>query len=370
MNIITFAETRPQYIKAATLSRELRELMEETLVIAGPHDDPSKLFADFIEAPKPMYNLGNVTGSSCERIAKYMASIEKILENTDPDAVLTFGDSDGVLATAIAAAKCGHPIVRVDAGMRTRNRSAPEELNRIATDHISNIFFCPTSRCVENLAGEGISKNVFLAGDLMVDALMMTSKIALQKSTVLQSLGLREKNYIVLAIHNEQTLSDPETARRVIASIISSGERVVLALDPRIEKRLEQADLIGMIRSSTSVTLTSPMSYTDFTRLAMGSTKMITDSGVIQREAYILKVPCISLREESEWQETVDDGWTMLVGTDDRKIADAIATFEPRGIQRAMFGEGKAAIKIARVLYEVLNLMREGKEKPGAVSES
>ncbi|MEM2839565.1 MAG: UDP-N-acetylglucosamine 2-epimerase (non-hydrolyzing) [Thermoplasmata archaeon] len=370
MNIVTFAETRPQYIKAATLSRELRELMEETLVIAGPHDDPSKLLADFIEAPKPRYNLGNVTGSSCERIARYMAAIEKILDDTEPDAVLTFGDSDGVLATAIASAKCGYPIVRVDAGLRTHKRSAPEELNRIATDHISNIFFCPTAKCVDNLAREGIVKNVFLAGDLMVDALMMTSKIALQKSAVLQSLGLQEKSYIILAIHNERTVSDAETARRVIVSVISSGERVVFALDPKIEKRLERADLMGMIRSSANVTLTSPMSYTDFTRLAMGSAKMITDSGVIQREAYILKVPCIVLREESEWQETVDDGWTVLVGTDDRKIADAISTFEPRGIQRAMFGEGKAAIKIARVLYEVLNIAAEGTEKRGTISES
>jgi len=369
MNLLTFADTRPQYIKAAILSRELGELMRETLVIAGPHRDLAKLFAGFIESPKPRYDLGEVGGSGCERIAKYMISFEKIIFESEPDAVLTFGDSDGTLATALAAAKCGIPIVHIDAGLRTHNRNLPEERNRIAVDHISNIFFCPSATCVENLEREGIVKNVFLVGDLMVDAVLMASKIAILKSTILQSLGLQEKNYLVLAIHNERTVTDRKTAESVFAAVIGSGKRVVFALDQCIEKRLDSMGLMEMIRSSANVVLSSPMSYLDFIRLTLSAEMMITDSSVIQREAYILKVPCISLREESEWPETVDDGWTALVGTDGKRISEAIATFEPRDIQKAMFGEGKAAIKIARVLYEVLNRMTAGADKPGAIPE-
>lgn len=360
MNVLTFAETRPQYIKSATLSRELKELMDETLVLAGPHDYHDKVLADFIGVPKPRYSLGNITGSRCERMAKCIIAIEKILNESRPDAVMIFGDSEGTLATALAAAKCGFPIIRIDAGLRTHNRSLPEELNRIAVDHISSIFFCPTARCVDNLAKEGITKNVFLVGDLMIDALMTTTKIALQKSSILQSLGLLEKSYIVLAIHGERTIRNQETAMKIFSTIIASNRRVVLALDPGIQRMLDDAGLMSMIRSASNLMLTAPMSYTDFIRLVMSSEKMITDSSVIQREAYILKVPCITLREESEWQETVEDGWNVLVGTDEKKIAEAIEMFEPKGIQRAIFGEGKAAIKISRVLYELLSQKDKG----------
>jgi len=359
MQVLSVAETRPQYIKAAMLSRELRKVVDEDFVIAGPHHDPSRSFADFIEMPRPEYNLGSITGSSCQTIAKYMTAIEEILDETDPDIVLTFGDSNGTLATALASVKSGYPVAHIDAGLRTYNRRAQEELNRVATDHIADIFFCPTATCVDNLAKESIVRNVFLTGDLMVDALLLTIKISLQKSTAIQNLNLQEKEYIVLAIHNTMTVSDPENVSQMMGAIISSGEKIVFALDSKIEKSLDEAGLLDAIRKSPNVTLTAPMNYTDFIRLTMGAKKIVTDSSVIQREAYILKVPCITLRNETEWPETVEDGWNILVGMDRNKIARAMKEFEPTVMQKAIFGEGKAAIKIARVLQEGLKEILE-----------
>ena len=363
MRILTFAGTRPQLIKAATLSRQLRQLDEIVLAITGRTNEMNLLLSDFIDAPKPDYSLGIESGESSERLAKIIMSAENVIDEADPDLVITIGDTDTTFGASLSSVKSGYPLAHIDAGVRIYDRSLPEEMNRRLTDHISDIFFCSTPSCLDNLSKEGIFRNVFLTGDLMVDALLSTSKISLQKSSILQSIGIEDKKYIVLAIHSMRTIEKLDSAGQIFSAIESAGIKTVFAMDSKIDKALSEAGLSDNVRGNPNLVVTSPMSYTDFIRLIMGSEKILTDSGVIQREAYILKVPCITLRSYTEWPETVQDGWNILVGTDKDKIENAIRTLEPTGMQRAVFGEGKTAIKMARVLHEGLrDILSEGED--------
>jgi len=294
------------------------------------------------------------SGTHCEQLASIISKTEKVLREIDPDIVLTFGDTNSTLGGAIAAVKMGYPMAHVEAGLRSYNREMPEEINRVVTDHISNILFCPTASSVDNLAREGIIRNVFLVGDVMVDALLHYSKIAIQQSTILQELNLQEKEYLVVTIHRASNVDKQENLARIVNAFIASGRKIVFPMHPRTEKMLNTFNLMEKVRKASYIVLTKPLNYMDFQRLMMGAGKILTDSGGVQKEAYVLKVPCITLREETEWIETVNDGWNVLVGVDEKKILEAIAKFEPMGVQRARFGDGKAAIKIARILHEGL----------------
>lgn len=364
MRIVNFAGTRPQFIKAVTLSREIKKLDEEILVVRGSGTELTKLFFDSFESPEPDYMLHMSAGSACEKIAEMMEAMEKIIEDVDPDVVLTYGDSDSTLAAALATVKSGHLLAHIDAGLRTHRREMPEELNRVVTDHISDLLFCPTATCSENLTDEGIVKNVFLAGDLMVDALLYTSKVSLQRSTVLQNLQLTEKEYMVLAIHHHSTIGNPARLENVITAIKKSGLKTVISMDSKTSDAIRTSGLLSNIKEASNIVAIGQLGYSDFVRLMIGSKKIVTDSSVIQREAYILKVPCITLRDETEWPETVQDGWNVLVGTDEENIKNAIASFEPTGMQRSDFGEGKTAIKMARVLHEGLGDILKENESP------
>lgn len=243
--------------------------------------------------------------------------------------------------------------------MRSYNREMPEEINRILTDHSSNILFCPTVTSVDNLAREGIIRNVFMVGDVMVDALLLNSKIALQRSTILDDLNLTEKKYMVTTIHRASNVDKKERIEGIMKALIASGKDIVFPVHPRTEKMLNEFGLMERLRGARNMKIIKPLNYLDFQRLMMGAEKIITDSGGIQKEAYVLKIPCITLREETEWVETVNDGWNVLVGVDEKRIIEAIDKFEPMGIQRARFGDGKAAMKIARILHEGLDELLE-----------
>ena len=362
MRIVTVAGTRPQFIKAATLSREIRKLDDEYFIARDSEALLPHMFFDSFEAPEPDYKLHVSPGTACEMIAEIMETMEDLIEDVDPDVVLTFGDSDSTVAAALAAVKSGYLVAHIDAGLRIHRRDMPEEKNRIITDHVSDLLFCPTSTCVNNLTREGIVKNVFLPGDLMLDALLYTSKVSLQRSTVLENLRLTEKEYVVLAIHHHLAIGNPARLNSILSAIKKSGLITVLSMDLKTSEAIRFAGLQDRVKEIPNIVAIGELSYSDFVRLMIGSKKILTDSSVIQREAYILKVPCITLREETEWPETVQDGWNILVGADEEKILNAITSFEPTGMQKSDFGEGKTAIKMARVLHEGLGeILKESK---------
>ena len=366
MRVLSIVGARPQFIKAAALSRAIREIDEEILVHTGQHYDyeMSQAFFDVLDIPKPDYNLEVGSGTPCQQVGNIIMKLDPILKDVDPDVVLTYGDTNSTLGGALAAVKDGYPMAHVEAGLRSYNREHPEEINRVVTDHLSNVLFAPTSTSVDNLAKEGITKNVFMVGDVMVDILLVGSKAALQKSKIIESLGLTEKGYLLATIHRPSNTDRPENLSKIINSMISSGEKIVFPVHPRTEKMLKEHNMMDKLQKAQNIILTKPQDYLNFMRLMMGAKKVLTDSGGIQKEAYVLKVPCITVREETEWVETIDDGWNLLVGTDEKKISDAIAGFDPSGMQKSSFGDGKASIKIARILHEGLKDMLEtGPEK-------
>lgn len=369
MKVLSVVGARPQFIKAAALSREIRELDEEILVHTGQHYDfeMSQAFFDTLDIPTPDYNLEVGSGTPCQQVGNVIMKLDKVLAETNPDIVLTYGDTNSTLGGALAAVKAGYPTAHVEAGLRSYNREMPEEINRVVADHVSDILFAPTSNSVDNLAKEGITKNVFMVGDVMVDALMSGSKMALQKSKIIDSLKLSEKGYLVATIHRASNTDRAENLGRIVSAMISSGEKIVFPIHPRTEKMLHEFQLMDRLKNANNVVVTKPLDYMDFMRLMIGAKKVLTDSGGIQKEAYVLKIPCITVREDTEWMETIEDGWNVLVGTDEKKIVDAIANFDPSDIQKSSFGDGKAAIKIARILHEGLKDMLEtgSKSKPG-----
>lgn len=370
MKITSVVGERPQFIKAAALSRELRKVSEEVLVYTGKQEyyEHSQPFFRALDIPKPDYYLGIGPGGGCERVAGIVSRLGNVLCEIDPDIVITYGDSDSTLGAAIGSVKSGYPVAHVEAGLRSYNRELSEETNRVITDHVSNVLFCPTASSVDNLTREGIIRNVFLVGDVMVDALLLSSKIALERSTILDDYNLKEKDYLLVTIHRPSNVDDLDKLGRIVKSLIKSGRQVVFPMHPRTQKMLEESGLYETLDESPMVRLAKPLPYMDFQRLLMGAEKVLTDSGGVQKEAYIQKVPCITLREETEWIETVNDGWNVLVGAEIDKIIDAIERFEPMGIQRARFGDGKAAIKISRVLLDGLEelLQKNPSGKPDA----
>lgn len=361
MKILSVVGARPQFIKAAALSRKLRELDQEFIVHTGQHYDfqMSMAFFKSLDIPKPDFNLGVGSGTHGEQLSGIILKMDNVLKEIDPDIVLTYGDTNSTLAGALAAVKSGYPAAHVEAGLRSYNREMPEEINRVLTDHASNILFCPTPTSVDNLAREGILRNVFLVGDVMVDALLLNSKIALQRSTILDDLNLAEKGYLVATIHRASNVDDKEKLYRIVKAFIASGKKIVFPVHPRTEKMLNEFGLKDRLRDAPNMKLIKPLGYLDFQRLMMGAEKILTDSGGVQKEAYVLKIPCITLREETEWLETVNDGWNVLVGVNEKRIIEAVAKFEPMGAQRARFGDGMAAIKIARILHEGLDELLE-----------
>ena len=367
--MLSVVGARPQFVKAAALSKVIREFDEEILIHTGQHYDyeMSQAFFDVLDIPKPDYNLEVGSGTPCQQVGNIVLKLDKILTDTDPDVVLTYGDTNSTLGGALAAIKAGYPMAHVEAGLRSYNREHPEEINRVVTDHLSNILFAPTSVSVDNLAKEGITKNVFMVGDVMVDALMFGSKLALQRSNVLDRLKLSDKEYIVATIHRPSNTDRKENLSSIVGAMIASGEKIVFPIHPRTEKMLREFNMMESLQSARNIVVSKPLDYIDFMRLMMGAKKVLTDSGGIQKEAYVLKVPCISARGETEWVETVADGWNVLVGADEKKIVDAIANFDPSGIQRSSFGDGKAAIKIARILHEGLKgiIGADRPEQPG-----
>ena len=349
IKIISVIGTRPQFIKYAIISKELRKNNQEILVHTGQHYnyEMSKLFFNQLQIPKPDYNLGVGSGLYGAQIGRMLVELDKIFLKEKPDAVLLYGDTNSTLAGAMASRRFKILIGHIEAGLRSFDRTMPEEINRVITDHISNFLFAPTKTAVNNLKNEGITKKVFLVGDVMCDILRQNMKIA-EKSHILKNLNIQPKKYFLTTIHRISNTENVLNLSNILKALSSIDKKIVFPLHPRTERFIKKYDLSKKI--GKNVCMIKPVGYFDFVWLEKNAKKILTDSGGIQKEAYLLNVPCITLRENTEWIETIKDGWNILVGAHKEKIVDAIENFKPSGKQSAHFGNGSAAKKIVNIL--------------------
>jgi UDP-GlcNAc3NAcA epimerase len=348
--IATVVGARPQFIKAAPVSRALGSLFEETVIHTGQHYDygMSEVFFRELEMRPPEYNLGAGGGSHAEQTGKMMIALEKTLLELKPDLVLVYGDTNSTLAGALAAAKLQLQVAHVEAGLRSYNRTMPEEINRVVTDHLSELLFCPTQAAVHNLEQEGINEGVHLVGDVMYDALLHNLSLARERSTVLADLDLEPGAYALATVHRATNTDDPANMGAILSAFGALPTQVILPLHPRTRKLLAEFSLAA----PANVALIEPVGYLDMLVLEQNAGCILTDSGGIQKEAYLLGVRCITLRDETEWVETVAAGWNTLVGADQEKIEMAYRNWIPSGERPALYGEGHAAEAICEVLSQ------------------
>lgn len=352
MKIATVVGARPQFVKAAPVSAVLRKTHDEYLIHTGQHYDRnmSQIFFDELGIPRPDINLELGSASHAEQTGKMMIGIEKILLDIKPDLLLVYGDTNSTLAGAIAATKLCIPVAHIEAGLRSFNRKMPEEVNRVLTDKISGLLFCPTDTAVKNLAAEGVTAGVYQVGDVMYDAALQFGKIAEEKSKILDELKLQPKEFILATAHRPSSTDRKENLQSIIEAFTESGKKIVFPMHPRTRGFLEKHNLMEKVESCPSILNIAPVSYLDMLVLEKNAAKILTDSGGVQKEAYFYQVPCVTMREDTEWVETVDDGWNILVGTDKDNILDGILNFEPSTAQRSLFGDGKASEKIVGLI--------------------
>ncbi|MDK1117632.1 MAG: UDP-N-acetylglucosamine 2-epimerase (non-hydrolyzing) [Anaerolineae bacterium] len=339
---------RPQFIKAAAVSRALESTFDETLIHTGQHYDQkmSGVFFSEMGIRPPKHNLGVGSGSHAEQTGAMLIALEKLFVELKPELVLVYGDTNSTLAGALAAAKIHIPIAHVEAGLRSFNRAMPEEINRVLTDHVSNWLFCPTTIAVMNLEKEGIVEGVHKVGDVMNDALLHHLSQARERSDVLNRLGIKRGHYALATIHRAANTDNSESMRAIMNGFSQLSTQIILPLHPRTKKLLTQYKL----SHPKNVTLIEPVGYLDMLVLEENANCILTDSGGVQKEAYLLGVRCITLREETEWLETVEAGWNQLVGSDSEKIKSAYETWSQPAVRPQHYGDGHTSEKISAVL--------------------
>ena len=349
MKIVSVVGARPQFIKASPVSKELRKKHHEILIHTGQHYDfeLSQLFFDELKIPEPDYNLGVGSASHGEQTGEMLKRIEEVLLKENPDFVLVYGDTNSTLSGALAAVKLHIPVGHVEAGLRSFDKSMPEEVNRVLTDHCSTLLFAPTKTAVENLKKEGITDGVYFTGDVMYDALSECVDSS-KNSKILEQLDLKPKNYLLATIHRPSNTDNPINLKNILGAFSEVKETIVFPVHPRTEKFITVHRLDNKIKDN--VILTKPLGYIEFICLEKNAKKILTDSGGVQKGAYWFKVPCITLRDTTEWVETVKDGWNVLVGANKEKIIKMVNEFEPEGKQKNVFGDGKASKRICEAL--------------------
>jgi UDP-N-acetylglucosamine 2-epimerase len=353
MKIVSIVGARPQFIKCAPVSRELRMIATEVLVHTGQHYDGSmsSVFFHELGIPVPDRHLGIGSGSHGEQTGEMLKHIEQVLISERPDNVLVYGDTNSTLAGALAAAKLHVPVIHVEAGLRSFNRNMPEEINRVITDHLSDVRLCPTERAIDNLRLEGIAKGVHLVGDVMYDSLMDSVDRAGRTLMVLERLGLEDRRYLLVTVHRAENTDGLQRMNGIMSALrelAESGQTIVFPVHPRTHKVLDGLS----VRSSGRLQLTEPLSYLDMVRLESSARMILTDSGGVQKEAYWLGVPCITLREETEWVETVESGWNRLVGADPTTILRAVRDTQPGHSMPWPWKRGEASKRSASIIAE------------------
>lgn len=336
MKIFSIVGARPQFIKLASLSSKLSSLHEEIIIHTGQHYDfemSEKIFND-LNIRKPDIHLRVGSGTHAFQTAEMMKGLETAMIDHRPDLVIVFGDTNSTLAAALVAAKLKIRLLHIEAGLRSYNRNMPEEINRIVTDHISHFLFAPTSTAYSNLENENLGSITSLTGDIMVDTLKTNIEIAKQKSDISQKLGIEKNTFNLLTLHRDYNVDNPSVLDSLLNQLGLLGETIVFPVHPRTRKMFTNKHSFP-----GNILLIEPLGYLDFIVLEHLSKRIITDSGGIQKEAYILMKPCITLRSETEWVETVHEKWNLLILPTDKAIAEKIIGFRTPENQNNVFGE-------------------------------
>jgi UDP-N-acetylglucosamine 2-epimerase len=366
MKVVTVIGARPQFVKAAAVSRVLSEYRipgeaasaQELVVHTGQHYDynMSRVFFEELGIPEPHYHLEVGSGSHGHMTGQMLAKVEDVLVRETPDWVLVYGDTNSTLAGALSGAKMHIPVIHVEAGLRSFNRRMPEELNRVLTDHASQLLFAPTDAAVNNLRREGITDGVFKVGDVMLDAFLHHKDDAKHRSRIMSDLNLESKGYFLATAHRQENTDDPSRLSGILnalAAISQNGRPVVMPLHPRTRKSIEAWRI--QMPSGSRVSLIEPVGYLDMIQLEANAALILTDSGGVQKEAYFAGVPCVTLRNETEWVETVEAGVNFLAGAQTDSI---LAAFERARtvdvlLKAGLYGDGHAAEAIVEILLEM-----------------
>lgn len=357
--ILTVVGARPQFIKAAVVSRSIKESanLQEFILHTGQHYDAnmSEIFFDEMEIPRPTYNLEIGSGSHGRQTGRMLEGIEQICMNEKPDCVLVYGDTNSTLAGALAAAKLHIPVAHVESGLRSWNRKMPEEINRICTDHLSDLLFTPTQHATQNLLCEGIQESqIFNNGDVMYDAALFYANRS--DDQVLEEFGLQPEDFILATIHRAENTDNPERLRSILSALgeLSQQIDVILPLHPRTKKLL--GDCAWQNPNPERFKIAGPVSYLSMIGLEKNCKIVATDSGGVQKEAFFFKKPCITFRDETEWIELVDGGYNRIVGATKEKILKAFYFFSTKmpTIQETYYGDGNAGLKIVNQLIKFL----------------
>ena len=348
VKVLTVVGARPQFIKAAPVSRVLRQHHEEFLIHTGQHYDDamSDLFFRQLAIPEPDWNLEVGSGSHGAQTGAMLAGIEQITLEVRPDWLLVYGDTNSTLAGALVGAKLHVPVAHVEAGLRSYDRRMPEEVNRIVADHVSTLLLCPTETAVSNLAREGVTQCVLNVGDVMYDAFQQNLEIARRESLVLSKLEVSPGAYQLLTVHRAENTDQPDHLAAILRGVGESDRPTVFPVHPRTRAALKSTSA----NPPANLLLTDPVGYLEMLVLEENAEAIVTDSGGVQKEAYFAGRPCITLRQSTEWTETVAAGWNVLVGTDPRAIAEAMRNFRPTGHRPELFGDGHAAERVIDAL--------------------
>lgn len=348
MKIVSIVGARPEFIQVWPLRVALSGGQHEILVHTGQHYDyeMSKLFFEELDIPEPAYNLGVGSGSHAKQTAEILVRLEEILLTECPDLVIVLGDTNSTLGGALTAAKLEIPVAHVEAGERSFNRTMPEEINRIVTDALSSLHFCASQNAVGQLAAEGIQKNVFWTGDVMYDAFLKMMPIAREQSRILNHLNLTFQGFSLVTVHRAGNIYHHARLVSILEVLNRIDEEVVFPVHPYTRNAISKSGY----SISDRVRVIDPVGYLDMLELERNARLIATDSGGVQREAYFHKVPCLTLREETEWTETVEAGWNRLVGIEPEQVLAHWDTFEEPSKHPALFGDGRAAERIVRLI--------------------
>jgi UDP-N-acetylglucosamine 2-epimerase len=345
VKVLTVVGARPQFIKAAPVSKVLRLKDEEFLLHTGQHydDSMSDLFFRQLDLPAPDRNLEVGSGPHGAQTGAMLAGIESVALEQRPDRLLVYGDTNSTLAGALVGAKLHIPVAHVEAGLRSYDRRMPEEINRVVADHVSTLLLCPTQAAVANLAREGVTEGVHRVGDVMLDAYQQHIEVAKRTCRVIEELGLKKGGFALLTIHRAENADQPERLRSILAGVGSSGIPTIFPVHPRTRGVLGAA-------VPENIRVIDPIGYLEMLLLEANADVVVTDSGGVQKEAYFAGRPCVTTRDTTEWTETVAAGWNVLVGSDSAAIAAAMRSFRPATERPPLFGDGHAAERVVEVL--------------------
>jgi UDP-GlcNAc3NAcA epimerase len=350
LRVLTVIGNRPQFVKAAAVSHRLRAVAEEVLVHTGQHYDTalSQVFFEELGLPAPEHRLDLGGGTNTAQTARMLAALGPLLAAEAPDVVLVYGDTNSTLAGALAGAQAQVPVAHVEAGMRSHDRTMPEELNRVLTDHAASLLLCSSRAPADRLAAEHVAGEIVVVGDVMVDVAELLAPRAREDLEPLRAAGVEPGGYLLATAHRAGNVDDPERLQALVALLAAMPAPVVLPLHPRTGARLEAAGLRDGLEAQ-GIHVVAPLGYLEFTSLLLHARAVLTDSGGVQKEAYLAGVPCVTLRETTEWTETLDAGWNTLVGLD---AGAALAALErtPPSARPPLYGDGRAGERVVEAL--------------------